>query len=60
MKRQTVIDLIGVAGYHNDKSRYTRLLIENRISLANAQKAYSDGIKAKEAGVKCACYDCNK
>ena len=60
MTRQILIDSIGFCGYHEDKKRYTRLIIENRISLPIAQEAYRQGIAKKRAGWKCECFECKK
>ena len=58
MKRHTIIDMIGFAGYHNDRKAYTRLFIENRINNITASNAYRYGELAREKGLKCECYEC--
>lgn len=53
MKREHVITALRVAGYHGDTARYTRLLIEERISKARAREAYAAGQRARAAGIRC-------
>lgn len=58
MKREHLIGLLRVAGYHEDTATYTRLLIENRISKAAAREAFVQGRNARANGVGCSCGDC--
>lgn len=60
VKRETLLALLRVAGYHADVASYTRLLIENRISKAAAREAYGIGQRMKAAGVTCSCHACNQ
>ncbi len=59
MKRNDLLGLLKYAGYHADRAGWTRLTIENRISIVTAGQAYARGIEARQAGVKCGCVDCN-
>lgn len=58
MKREHLLTYLRVAGYHNDAAAYTRLLIENRISMKAAKAAFAAGSKARESGVPCDCRTC--
>ena len=60
MKREQAIDLLRFAGYHGDRTSFTRLYIENRVSYAAAKQAYSQGEAAKSRGLGCGCNDCKK
>lgn len=60
MKRKDAIELIKFCGYHGDKARATRILIDARISMTAWQKAYRDGQRAKQLGIPCNCADCQK
>jgi hypothetical protein len=37
---------------------FTSLLIENRINRKAADEAWQQGQRQKQAGMRCACYDC--
>lgn len=58
MTRKDVLTNIRIAGYHGDQRRFTRLLIENRISASAAGSAYRQGERHKQDGMKCACPFC--
>lgn len=60
MKRDVLLALLRVAGYHDDAREYTRLLIEERISKAAAREAYNIGRRAREVGVPCSCRECQQ
>lgn len=60
MRREILLSLFREAGYHDDKAKFTRLLIENRIKREVAEDQWSTGIKQKISGMKCGCYLCNK
>lgn len=51
MKREHAISYLRIAGYDNDRAAWTRLYVENRISYAAAQKAWSEGVLMRQAGV---------
>jgi hypothetical protein len=59
-KREQTLQYIVYAGYHNDKSEFTRLYCENRISMTVAKEHWNKGQRAKERGIGCGCNDCNK
>lgn len=58
MKRKDALEWMRIAGYHNDKAAFTRLLIENRVGKAAADAAFFTGRAQREAGVKCGCHEC--
>ena len=60
MKRKDALAHLRVAGYHEDKGAFVRLFTEARISYQVATDAYRAGLRAREAGVRCTCRDCNK
>lgn len=60
MKRSDVTSYLRIAGYHNDQRAFTRLYIENSISLAAAKEAFASGERARAVGVKCTCVDCTE
>jgi hypothetical protein len=58
MKRQDLLALIRVAGYHNDTRAGVRLFTENRINREAYDAAWHDGQKMREKGMRCACPQC--
>ena len=60
MTRKDALAYMRIAGYHNDKPAFTRLLIEHRISRESANEAWRKGLDAKTVGMKCNCYRCSK
>ena len=58
MKRKDVLDLIRIAGYHDDREEFMRLFCENRVRYAAALAAYDVGVGQKASGMKCACFHC--
>lgn len=58
MKRSDLLGLLRFAGYHGDRAGWTRLTIENRISIVAAGAEYARGIQAKQAGQACGCDKC--
>lgn len=58
MKRDTVLSLARVAGYHDDSQTFVRLYVENRISRTAMNAAWEKGIKARKACVPCDCMRC--
>jgi ketopantoate hydroxymethyltransferase len=60
MTRKQRLVAMRVAGYHGDTRTFTRLYIEGRVSMPAAQEAYAQGVKAKEAGVPCSCFECKE
>ncbi|VUZ24121.1 Uncharacterised protein [uncultured Comamonas sp.] len=59
-KREDTLAAMRIAGYHNDKAAFTRLLVENRIRLTVADEAWLTGRKQRANGMKCACYECSR
>lgn len=60
MKRKQALNVIKYAGYHKDYELAMRTKVENRISLQVYNDKFREGMKAKENGIKCNCYFCNK
>lgn len=58
MDRKTALQVIKVAGYHEDSKTFMRTYTENRISYSAAMKMYEVGYQQKKAGVKCDCSQC--
>lgn len=58
--RKLTLDLIRIAGYHNDAKSFTRLYCESNISRAAANEAWQNGVNQKLNGVKCNCKECAK
>lgn len=44
MKRADVLQALKGCGAENDRAKFTRLFVENRISKAAADKAWRDGV----------------
>jgi hypothetical protein len=57
-RRETDLSIARVAGYHDDKARFTRLVVESRVRRQLLDEAWRTGIKQKRGGMKCACLDC--
>ncbi len=58
MTRKIALDVLRIAGYHNDSKIFVRTYVENRISLAAANKEWRLGQSMKTAGAPCSCRDC--
>lgn len=58
MKRATVLNWVRFAGYHNDVKAGTRIFVENRISKAAYDAAFTEGRRQRANGIKCGCQDC--
>lgn len=58
MNRKDALAYMRIAGYHNDHKTFTRLLVENRVSLQSANEAWRSGVAAKQGGMKCECPGC--
>ncbi len=58
-KREKALAICRIAGYHNDKTAFTRAICENRISMPAANEAWQQGVSQKESGIKCNCSQCN-
>jgi hypothetical protein len=59
-RRDKVLTMLRVAGYHDDKATWTRVYCENRVAFAAAQIAFNEGQRTKANGVKCSCFECNR
>lgn len=57
-KRNIALAYARVAGYHNDSSAFTRLIIESRVNRQAMNEAWGNGRIARENGVPCNCYQC--
>lgn len=60
MTRQQAINHLRVAGYHADMRSFTRLYVENRVSIKAAREAYAEGERMRDNGVLCTCSDCKQ
>lgn len=60
MTRRDALIAVKVAGYHDDARTGTRLYVENRMSRSAFNEAWTNGARARRAGVKCSCFHCNK
>lgn len=59
-QRDNALGWMRIAGYHDDKRAFTRLLIEKRVNRKAADEAWQQGQRKKQAGMRCTCYDCTK
>lgn len=57
-KREAWIIQARVAGYHDDSRAFTRLLVEARVSREALNRAWFQGVAAKQNGVGCSCPSC--
>lgn len=57
-KRELAITNMRIAGYHDDQRERARLLIESRVNRQTINKAWDEGVRAKQNGVKCSCFFC--
>jgi hypothetical protein len=57
-KRESAIVRAKVAGYHEDRRAFTRLVIESRVNRKAMLDAWRLGIAARANGIKCDCYEC--
>ena len=58
--RKLTLDLIRIAGYHNDTKKFTRLYCESRLSRTIADHAWQVGAQQKLNGMPCHCAECSK
>ncbi len=50
-----------LAGYHDDRATFARVLVERRTASYTAlQFAFREGERQRAAGVPCGCYDCTR
>lgn len=59
-KRETSLTLARIAGYHDDGSAFTRLIIESRVNRQAMNDAFLNGRTAKQNGMKCNCHQCKQ
>lgn len=60
MDRKTALQVIKVAGYHDDNQAFMRTYCENRISYKVATEWWMLGKNLKVNGAKCDCHQCKK
>lgn len=58
MKRKDAIELLKLAGYHEDSSAFTRVYLDSNLSRNAADAAYNLGYELKEGGMPCTCAKC--
>jgi hypothetical protein len=59
-KREISIKQAEMAGYHSDRARWTRLLVECRVNRTTLNNAWLRGATMKNLGVKCTCFQCSR
>ena len=59
-RRDIDIGTARIAGYHDDKRRFTRLVVESRVRRAVLDEAWREGLLQRESGMRCDCYYCKK
>jgi len=61
MKRykKKILSQFWIAGYHRSEKMFTRLYLENTVSIFVANKAFINGENARFNGEKCICDHCN-
>lgn len=57
-RRTVMLTKLRVAGFHDDRATFTRVYVEERISLAVAREQFAIGRQQRAAGVRCDCYEC--
>lgn len=58
VKRNVSLAEARVAGYHDDRAAFTRLVIESRVNRNALTNAWHEGSSARAAGMKCYCREC--
>ena len=58
MRPHDALIALRIAGYHNDSKAFSRLYVENRISLLAAKQAWDEGRRQQHAGMPCTCDAC--
>ena len=58
MNRTNLLNHMRFAGYHDDKSKFYRLFVENRVSRAASDEAWIAGKQQKLNGIPCGCHQC--
>ena len=49
-----------IAGYHDNKALFTRLVVESSVSRGVLDKAWREGRRQRESGMPCDCYSCEE
>lgn len=60
MTRRQAINHLRIAGYHHDMRSFTRLYVENRVSIKTAREAFAEGERMRDGGMACTCSDCKQ
>ena len=58
MRRVDLLNAVRIAGYHDDGSTGTRLLIESSLSMTVYLRTFREGQRMRAAGVRCLCREC--
>ena len=58
--REVDLSIARVAGYHDDKRRFTRLVVESRVRKQLIDEQWRAGIAQKNNGMKCSCIECKR
>ena len=57
-RRELDLSISRIAGYHDDKRRFTRLVVESRVRRQLIDEAWRTGVKQRREGMPCNCPDC--
>lgn len=57
-KRAAALGEARLAGYHEDRRQFTRLVVESGVGYSSLAAAWAQGQRAKAAGVPCGCSEC--
>lgn len=57
-RRELDLGIARVAGYHDDKRRFTRLVVESRVRRQLIDEAWRTGVDQRLGGMRCNCPDC--
>ncbi|GEK49177.1 hypothetical protein HPA02_34600 [Bisbaumannia pacifica] len=60
MSAQADLTRMMIAGYHDDRQAFTRLLIETRAKRERCNEAWEAGMARRKSGVPCSCPRCSK
>lgn len=59
-RRELDLGIARIAGYHDDKGRFTRLVVESRVRQQLLDEAWRTGVRQRQAGMLCSCPDCRR
>ena len=59
-RRDIDIGAARIAGYHDDRGLFTRLVVESRVRRDVLDEAWRKGRRQRELGMRCDCYYCEK